>query len=259
LLNPIDESEATRLIDDAAFCLQEKLDGRRLLLEKRDSEINGINRLGLFVGIPESIAAAARKLPVDCVLDGEAVGETLHVFDVLKIDGSSVQKQPYRYRYRQLGDLVRKAAGCISLVPSAMSKAEKALGFCTFKAMKAEGVVFKRLDAPYAARRPASGGPQLKFKFCETATFIVSQLNAKRSVSLMLFDGSNTVPIGNVTIPPNKQVPVAGAVVECRYLYAFKGGGIFQPIYLGQRDDIPPEECTVSQLKYKPDLDEAAT
>src|SRR5205814_3595210 len=91
LLNPIDESEATRLIDDPAFCLQEKLDGRRLLLERRGEEINGINRLGLFVGVPEPIAAAARKLPADCVLDGEAVGDTLHVFDLLRVDGPSIQ------------------------------------------------------------------------------------------------------------------------------------------------------------------------
>ena len=57
LLNSIDESEATRLIGDPAFCFQEKLDGRRLLLERRGEEINGINRLGLFVGVPESIGS----------------------------------------------------------------------------------------------------------------------------------------------------------------------------------------------------------
>jgi len=192
------------------------------------------------------------------VIDGEAVGETLHVFDLLEIDGSSIQAETYRYRYRQLGDLVGKAPGCISLVPTALTKTEKALAFCTFKAMKAEGVVFKRLDAAYTAGRPASGGSQLKFKFCETASFIVSHLNAKRSVSLMLLDGSKTVPVGNVTIPPNEKVPVMGAIIECRYLYCFRGGSIFQPIYLGQRDDIPPEECIIGQLKYKPDLDEAA-
>jgi bifunctional non-homologous end joining protein LigD len=258
LLNPIDESKATRLIGDAAFCLQEKLDGRRLLLERRGEEINGINRLGLFVGVPETIAAAARKLPVDFIIDGEAIGETLHVFDLLKIDGSGVQGQSYQYRYRQLGDLVRKAPGCISLVPAALTKAEKALAFCTFKATRAEGVVFKQLNAPYTPGRPASGGSQFKFKFCETASFIVSHLNAKRSVALMLLDGSKTVPVGNVTIPPNEKIPVVGAIIECRYLYCFKGGSIFQPVYLGQRDDIPPQECTLDQLKYKPDLDEAA-
>jgi predicted DNA-binding WGR domain protein len=258
LLNPIDESEATRLIGDAAFCLQEKLDGRRLLLQKRGSEISGINRLGLYVGVPEPIVAAARKLPVDFIIDGEAVGETLHVFDLLKIDDSGIQGQSYRYRYRQLGDLVGKAPRCISLVSTALTKAEKALAFCTLKAMKAEGVVFKQLDAPYTPGRPASGGPQLKFKFCETASFIVNHINAKRSVSLMLLDGDKTVPVGNVTIPPNEKIPVMGATIECRYLYCFRGGSIFQPVYLGERDDIPSQECTLSQLKYKPDLDEAA-
>jgi bifunctional non-homologous end joining protein LigD len=41
-------------------------------------------------------------------------------------------------------------------------------------------------------------------------------------------------------------------VVECRYLYAFEeSGSIYQPRYLGTRDDIRAEECTTKQLKYK--------
>jgi bifunctional non-homologous end joining protein LigD len=47
-------------------------------------------------------------------------------------------------------------------------------------------------------------------------------------------------------------------VVECRFLYAFKeSGSIFQPVYLGTRDDITTEECTTAQLKYKADAKEA--
>jgi len=43
-----------------------------------------------------------------------------------------------------------------------------------------------------------------------------------------------------------------GTLVEVRYLYAFReSGSIYQPFYLGERDDIPAEECTVDQLKYK--------
>jgi bifunctional non-homologous end joining protein LigD len=35
-------------------------------------------------------------------------------------------------------------------------------------------------------------------------------------------------------------------------LYALKqSGSLYQPVYLGRRDDIPPGECTVDQLKYK--------
>ena len=57
---------------------------------------------------------------------------------------------------------------------------------------------------------------------------------------------------GNVTIPPNHEIPAPGWIVECRYLYAFKESGcIYQPVYLGVRDDIRAEECTTAQLKYK--------
>jgi bifunctional non-homologous end joining protein LigD len=63
------------------------------------------------------------------------------------------------------------------------------------------------------------------------------------------------VAAGNVTIPPNHSVPKVGSVVEVRYLYAFKESGvIYQPIYLGQRSDIEPSACQVSQLKWKAEM-----
>ena len=47
-------------------------------------------------------------------------------------------------------------------------------------------------------------------------------------------------------------MPQPGAVVEVRYLYAFRqSGAVYQPCYLGEREDIEPAECTVSQLKYR--------
>jgi len=42
-----------------------------------------------------------------------------------------------------------------------------------------------------------------------------------------------------------------GAVIEVRYLYAYRGGSLFQPTYLGLRDDIEVDACLLSQLKYK--------
>ena len=100
--------------------------------------------------------------------------------------------------------------------------------------------------------RPASGGTQLKFKFVESASFIVAAINGKRSVALALFDEGIQVPAGNVTIPPNHPIPQMGTVIEARYLYAHReSGSIYQPVYLGERSDIPAEDCTVDQLKYK--------
>src|SRR5688572_8551482 len=71
----------------------------------------------------------------------------------------------------------------------------------------AEGVVFKDLAAPFTAGRPATGGSQLKFKFWNTASCIVSRVNGKRSVALELCDGFKLVSVGNVTVPPNHAIP----------------------------------------------------
>ena len=84
--------------------------------------------------------------------------------------------------------------------------------FERLKARNREGVVIKRSDEMYTAGRPNSGGPRLKFKFVDTASFIVIKVNGKRSVSLMVFDGDKVVPVGNVTIPPNHEIPGIGAV-----------------------------------------------
>jgi bifunctional non-homologous end joining protein LigD len=74
----------------------------------------------------------------------------------------------------------------------------------------------------------------------------------KRSVSLSLFDGEHPVGVGSVTIPPNQPIPPAGEIVEVRYLYAYPGGCLYQPVFLGVRDDIAAEFCTLNQLKFKP-------
>jgi bifunctional non-homologous end joining protein LigD len=60
------------------------------------------------------------------------------------------------------------------------------------------------------------------------------------------------VPAGNVTIPPDHDIPAPGDTVEVRYLYAFEQSGcIYQPVYRGKRDDIVPTDCHVRQLKFK--------
>jgi len=78
-------------------------------------------------------------------------------------------------------------------------------------------------------------------------------VNAQRSVELRLLGKDGWQLAGNVTIPPNHQVPKLGQVVEVRYLYAFpESGSLYQPTYLGLRSDITVDECMRSQLKFKP-------
>ena len=88
LLNAIEKSELSRLLTGRAHCLQEKHDGRRLMVRKQGDTITGINRRGLVVAIPDAIREAVEHIPFDVLIDGEAVGDTLHAFDLLEVKGT---------------------------------------------------------------------------------------------------------------------------------------------------------------------------
>ena len=252
LLNAIEETEVSRLLADSRHCLQEKHDGRRLLVRKQDHEITGINRRGLVVAIPEPIRAAVAMIPGDCIIDGEAVGDTLHAFDLLEVNGRDLRQRRYLDRNSGLLALIPPNHPALRCVSTIIAPNEKIEMYDQLRLANREGVVFKDMDAPFSAGRPNSGGSQLKLKFVETASCVVTGINSKRSVTLGLYDGDRLVPAGNVTIPPNHAIPEVGDVVECRYLYAHKqSGSIYQPVYLGPRTDIPAAECGVDQLKYK--------
>ena len=260
LLNPVEEDQVGSLLADSSWWLQPKHDGRRLLIDKRGDKITGINRLGLSVALPETLAHDAAKCPLDLILDGEWVGETFHAFDVLLVADDKIGGLRYAERYLRLMNLLASFQHRhIQLVQTAFTPRQKAELFDQLQKANAEGVVFKKIDAPYVAGRPASGGTQLKKKFVTTASFIVGKINAKRSVSLLLFEGDKIKPAGNATVPPNQEIPETGQVVECRYLYAYRESGcIFQPVYLGPRDDITAAECQAAQLKYKANAAEKA-
>ena len=56
LLNPVEESDVQRLLGDKQHCLQEKHDGRRMLVRKQDYEISGINRRASLLPCPNRSA-----------------------------------------------------------------------------------------------------------------------------------------------------------------------------------------------------------
>ena len=232
--------------------MQEKKDGRRLLIRKEGSTITGINRLGLVVAVPPAIAQSAANYRRDFIMDGEAVGDVFHAFDLLSHSGEDVRGLRFADRCFRLRDLLNAFPHPHIHLVDTYCFPEKKERFYEFMDRGKEGVVFKHVDAPYQPGKPSCGGTQFKHKFYETASFIVTKMNEKRSVSLVLFEGEKIRPAGNVTIPPNHGIPKPGTVVECRYLYAFReSGSIYQPVYLGVREDIRAAECRTEQLKYK--------
>lgn len=253
LLNAIDEAEVANLIADSAWCMQAKYDGKRILLRRQDTKVEGINRKGLIVALPDSIVEAAMKIKeTTFLLDGECIGGEFVTFDLLESGKLDHRSAPYRDRHALLCDLVPPKTA-IAIAPIYHSADHKSAMLDQLRKQRAEGVVFKRMDAAHTPGRPASGGDQLKHKFYATASCMVAKINeTKRSVALMLLDGKRYVSVGNVTIPPNHEIPKKGEVVEVRYLYAYEGGSLYQPVYLGTRDDLNAAECRLTQLKHKP-------
>jgi bifunctional non-homologous end joining protein LigD len=220
--------------------------------------VEGANKKGLLIALPLPIQKALEAFIGTFVIDGEAIGDRLYVFDLLESDGKNLRSRSYKDRYLELMNLVARSpgsGGAILLVETAWTPTEKRQMLENLKKKKREGIVFKLVSAPVVVGRPSSGGSQLKYKFYATASVVVTKVNAQRSVAVSVYDNSGKVSLpvaaGNVTIPANQPVPEVGQVLEVRYLYAYKGGSLFQPTSLGVRDDVDPAECVIGQLKYK--------
>lgn len=248
LLNEIDEEDVEKYINDPDWCAQEKYDGVRRMLIKKESDIAGTNRKGLTIAISKEIIQQLQNASSvqNCILDGEAIGDSVIIFDY------PIPEMSFKSRYEILKDDFRFDGEILKLAPVAWTTQEKKDLLKRLKEDNAEGIVFKNIHSEYVAGRPNSGGDHLKFKFVATASCIVMKINdTTRSVLLGVFIGGRCTEVGNVTVYPNQDIPTVGDVVEIKYLYWYPNGSLFQPVLLGKRDDINHDECQVEQLKAK--------
>lgn len=242
LLNSVRKpSELQALILDPNIVAQEKHDGERRPIRHTAGKTEGMNKEGVIVSLPMNVADEIASLGQDLLVDGEIMGERYVVFELLELGGTDLRPLRYDDRLQRLADLLEgKAFKNVELIVTASTPAEKQKLFDSLKDHKAEGLAFKKKDAAYAPSRPASGGSQMKWKFIETCSVRVAAAHkTKRSVAVecLAADGSSIVPLGNVTIPANFDIPAAGAIVNVEYLYLYEGGSLFQPVYKGERTD----------------------
>jgi bifunctional non-homologous end joining protein LigD len=247
LLTPI--TDADPYLDDPDWVMQSKVDGERRFIVVSDDgkKIVGGNRRGLVVALPMGIAKAAKLLAHGTIFDGEIVGEDYVAFDLLRLEAQDLREQPYATRLEMLEQILEAfPRNGLRLIQSYFAgKKSRRLELQAWQQGGREGVVFKRLDAPY---REGRSDDALKLKFTASASVIVAAVNqGVRSVRIKAVDDT---PLGNVTIPVNKAIPRKGSIIELKYLYAYRGGSLFQPVYVGVRKDIEPGDCTTAQLKY---------
>ena len=254
LLNSLRKpSDLEVVITDSAYIAQEKHDGERRPILIKSKDIKGLNKEGLVVSLPMNVADTLAELGQNMLIDGEIIGERYVAFDLLEIGGEDLRSKPYNERLARLSGLLAPKQGTVELVNTARTTAAKRHLFEALKDHRAEGVVFKRADAHYAPGRPASGGSQMKWKFTENCTVRVASCSTKkRSVAIECLgnDGVSVIPMGNVTIPSNADVPAVGTIVNVGYLYLYDGGSLFQPTYQGVRTDQSlPDQLHQFKLK----------
>lgn len=247
LLTPADDDTAFRSDE---YLMQEKHDGQRRLLVINDQSIRGVNKLGFYVPVAALLAASVRTavMASQAVVDGELVGSVFYAFDLLELNGRCIRRVPYVERLAMLERIVSCNAQ-IKMTKTVSKLSDKVRMLTEVDDRNGEGVVYKRAQAAYVSGRTME---QYKYKFYDTISAIcLGENEGKRSIQLGLYDNGILRNVGNVTVPSDQKIPSTNAVVEVRYLYAFEEGSVYQPVLLGERDDIELTECVVSQLKYK--------
>lgn len=267
LLNPVTVERASFIITDdwleTYFC-QIKADGERRVVRVSGGEIEAYNKRGCVVQLNSAFIGDVVTLASDndLLIDCEDMGVNgLYVFDVLEFNGVDYSTAPFENRIMALKEVGHKAeyANLFNikvLLPIEINSADtlqKAVEYS--KHQNEEGIVLRKGSSIYAGGRPNKEGDALKIKNINSASvLVIEHTHNKRSVSLGLYNASNQiVNVGKVTIPPNKNIPDIGAVIEVHYLYVNgEQGALFQPVFKNDRShEVTKKECSTNQLVYK--------
>ena len=240
-------------IKDKNFAMQQKHDGERRVVDADLGEVKGYGRYEREKPLTDDIIQSflGKSITVDC----EAVGKKLYVFDILSVDKKNLREKSFKARYKILEEVIAKIDNPnIILVEAFFTMTAKRKAYKALEDQNAEGVVFKDIRSKYVAATDATqSAGQFKLKFYASASFLVlGHTTGKSSVELGVSTPDFKIrSVGKVTIPPNTQMPNVGAVVDCRYLYAYPGGGLAQPTFERVRGDVLPEHCSEERLQFK--------
>lgn len=255
LLEPIEDDELERFLADETMLAQQKIDGMRVLTHIGD-DLLVTNRDG-----QKTTKVDMRKLdgleylPHGTIVDGELLDDGYWLFDILQWGDQDVRDRGYLERWELLYEEAEPAlSGDIRIVPIAKGKKAKRTLHDRLRAAGAEGIVFKRKDAPYTAGR---GITQRKHKFIKSCDVVVLE-NAGNAYLMAVYDGKKLFEVGKVfagtTNASRKALDAAlgrgeKPICEVRYLYASDDHQLYQPVFVRTRDDKPAKQCVRDQLR----------
>lgn len=227
------------------------MDGDRMITSIEDGKVTAYNRNGGPKIPPEWLQNILQSRTMPVTVDGELVGTTYFVFDLLRIGGKDATRFPCRKRIsaaKRFVELVSHES--IQFVPVLLEGKAEALE--KLQAEGAEGAIFKDMDAPYESGRNRNF---LKYKLIKDVDCVVidRDRDGKNNLVLGMYDGRDYIEVGKCSAlsadGPRAQI---GDIVKITILYVTESGKLFHPVNPVLRTDKRQQDCTIDQLElYK--------
>jgi bifunctional non-homologous end joining protein LigD len=244
LLTNCTDDGPDRFIEDDAWCAQEKLNGKRIMIRRtKDGKVIGSNKRGLVCPIPVALTEEVESFGHAVTLDGELIGDVYHAFDLLEMVGDWRETR-FGKRHDGLLEYFSDKKH-IRVVPRVFGREEKAKFVKDLKKRRKEGVAFKQLGAHYVPGRIEDQKKAIAVKvkfYAAVSAVVLGWKKDKQSIEVGLREEikdskAKIISVGWVTVPTKyvEQV-VVGKPVRVKYLYTTPGHQLYQA-HLDPTDD----------------------
>lgn len=238
------------LLASPEWSISQKLDGHRVIIAVADGVSTAMNRDGIERDVPLDVFTDARRFAGHWCFDGELIGSTYFVFDLIVTPFIDAGNLGWAQRYQLLEHLFEsRRFENWQLVTCIFTEDGKRLMYDRCIENKSEGVMFKHVASTYRGGRSSMW---LKHKFVKSLDCVVISTNddGKDNLTLGLYQNERLVQVGRVSAltgdGPSAKI---GDVVEVQCLYATPAGSLYQPTRPIIRLDKRPEECDYQQME----------
>jgi ATP-dependent DNA ligase len=245
---------ATDLLGDDAWAFDVKADGDRCAVVIDDGKVvtfgRNAQRLSRPLPQPVRLLLEATLNEGRYVLDGEIVGPTLYLFDLVVAGDLVGPWHPWIVRRAALDTLLSTLPddGPIRGVPYAVTHADKLDLVEAVVTGRGEGLVAKRTYSTY--REGARSRDWVKIKRHHDIDCVVTWLGTeKANMGVGVYDGDSLIEVAEVgRLTGDGARCEVGCVVTVRCVYSSDTNRLVQPTLPRLRTDKAPTECTVDQL-----------
>lgn len=250
------ETRTLDLILSPTYCMQQKIDGRRLIIAKSSQGISCYNKRYEPTVAPKWLLDAVDALPDGSwTFDGELTDDAYHIFDIPTMPGTEDRELPFDERQLMLRVVMKGwRHPQIHRIETWFDPHEKFMQLLHLRKVGAEGVVLRpRESSPYFR------GQIYKYKFYQSVDAIVTGLrvDGKEAITVAVHHNGQLRDIGKAKVDLQTQDSMSTftTVVEIRHRGLGKtiedGGKMIEPVFMRVRKDKPPYSCSSDQLTVR--------